>query len=225
MTNPMYMQNPYQNQMYGMEAYPQQKSSSGFGGVVTLGGVGALTGAGVHYFKNRRPIDKSGNAKDEFVKKVFDKNIEKSFSEENKKVMKEIQNVMSGIDKVNSADKLKELLKNNKSVLSNFCDSTALESINESNYKETCKKIKDALSAKHKENLQIMKNNIERCWNKESKKFVKPDNMSDELFKVISKTKNGFNWKKCLKTSGIGALIGAGIAILAKIFLPNNYNN
>ena len=65
-----------------------------------------------------------------------------------------------------------------------------------------------------------MKNQIQACWDKDKKKFVKSDSVKEDAFKAIKKSTNGIKGKIMAKYAAIGAVI-AGIVgfILGKIFI------
>lgn len=229
MTNPYSMQpNPYttaypqQNYPYQEAAFPeytpypasypaQKKSGPSTFGMMTLG---ALGGGTVGFLKNRHPVGKDGTVSDTFAKEVFEKNL-KNRPESSQKFFKQLKEVLKKIDKTDSPEGFKNLLKANKEIIEEQCKGisadTFIEAVNSTNLKESKKSLKESLEGIMNFEMQKTKNAIKLGWDKETKKFVKtPEFKDNKLFDVIKNTKNNIQWKKALKYGGITAgIMGA----------------
>lgn len=231
MTNPYSMgANPQAYQaMYptDMNSFPQPQRSSGPStlGMATLGFVGGGT---VGYFKNRYPVNKSGQVSDTFAKSAFENHVNKNFSKDNKNIYKQTKNILAKIDKVKDVEGLKKLLKTNKDIAEacyknlNCTLDDALNSVTSSNLADTKKSLKEHLSRTNNFNTRQFKNFTEKCWDKEAKKFVKPEGLSDEIFNIIKNTRTNIQWKKALKYGGITAGVLGGLTLGYKLLTAKN---
>lgn len=236
MTNPYTMSsdiNPYQTSYNNLPQYntypgPSNKNTSSKSGPSTFGmmTLGALGGGAAGYFKNRYPVQKDGTVSDSFAKEVFEKNLKKNRSETAQKFFNQLNNVLKKIDKINSPEGLKKLLKENKEIIEEQCKGisvdTFLDGINSSNLKETQKSLKEVLEKNLDFEILKTKNAIKLGWNNDSKKFIKTSEFKDnKLFDVIKNTKNNIQWKKALKYGGITAGIMGALTIGYKFFTKN----
>ena len=236
MTNPYTMSsdiNPYQTSYNNLPQYntypgPSNKNTSSKSGPSTFGmmTLGALGGGAAGYFKNRYPVQKDGTVSDSFAKEVFEKNLKKNRSETAQKFFNQLNNVLKKIDKINSPEGLKKLLKENKEIIEEQCKGisvdTFLDGINSSNLKETQKSLKEVLEKNLDFEILKTKNAIKLGWNNDSKKFIKtPEFKDNKLFDVIKNTKNNIQWKKALKYGGITAGIMGALTIGYKFFTKN----
>ncbi len=236
MTNPYTMSsdiNPYQTSYNNLPQYntypgPSNRNTSSKSGPSTFGmmTLGALGGGAVGYFKNRYPVQKDGTVSDSFAKEVFEKNLKKNRSETAQKFFNQLNNVLKKIDKINSPEGLKKLLKENKEIIEEQCKGisvdTFLDGINSSNLKETQKSLKEVLEKNLDFEILKTKNAIKLGWNNDSKKFIKtPEFKDNKLFDVIKNTKNNIQWKKALKYGGITAGIMGALTIGYKFFTKN----
>ena len=71
-------------------------------------------------------------------------------------------------------------------------------------------------------NYQTFKNLTEKCWNKETKKFVKPDGVNSKIFDIINKTKSAGQWKKALKYGGVTAGVMGALTLGYKMLTAQN---
>lgn len=209
----------YYNQ--NMELSVPKKSGAGTLGVMLLGGVGGGT---VGYLKSRHDI-KNGKFSDTFAKQAFEKHVKKNLSSEGKKYFKEINNILKKIDKINSPEKFKKLLKNSKLLNNNLFGGisldTILNTVNKDNLSSKKKALKNALEANLNYNVSNMKDTIQACWNKEKKAFEKPEGVKKEIFDIIKKTKVKGQWKKALKYGGITAGVFGALSIGYKMMTSN----
>ena len=58
--------------------------------------------------------------------------------------------------------------------------------------------LKKKIGASLEPEIRNIKDTISLCWDKENKKFIKPKNVEDKVFKIIKNTKTMFSGKKCL---------------------------
>lgn len=227
MSYPAYPQEMYPAENYAQEnypAYPQKKSGPSTLGMMSLG---ALGGGTVGFFKNRYPVGKDGTVSDSFAREVFDKNLKKNRPENTQRFFSQLRDILKKIDKINSPEEFKKLLKANKDILEDQCkgisSETLLEAVNSTNLKESKKSLKESLEAIMNFEMQKTKNAIKLGWNSESKKFIKTDEFKDsKLFDIIKNTKNNIQWKKALKYGGITAGILGALTVGYKMLIPRN---
>lgn len=211
---------PSQQMAYYNEPVQNRNNTGGglMGAVIGGTGIGAVTSAGMAAFQNPY-VNKKGEVNDMFVKRVYEKTMENA-SEETKNLYKQRKNVLKKIDGVNSAEKLKDLLKDNDAVfkdMTNFNQNTKesyLNGITEGNFKEAKMEIKGRIEADETFNLKSMKRNVTSCWDKNTKKFVKADGIEDHIFKNIEASKSGMKLKNIGKSALKGAGIGFGVALV-----------
>lgn len=208
--------NQYQNAVITQN---QSSNKVPFLGVTALGGI---TGAGIGFFKNNSPVSKNGKVSDTFAQKAFDKHIKNNLSKDGKEFFTQVKNILSKIDSVKTVEDFKKLLNNNKKVCSTdingFSADSILKTLTTENVKSKASALKSGLQHWLDYNVKNMKDSISACWDKESKKFVKPNNMDDKIFKTIKNTGTNSKTVKILKHAGIGAAIAGGLAIVYNLF-------
>ena len=91
-----------------------------------------------------------------------------------------------------------------------------LETVCADNHAANKKVIKDRIHAGEQSKFLSIKNQIQSCWDKNTKKLVKPDNIAEDTFKTIKKSMDGLKLKAMGKTALIGAGIGASVGIILK---------
>lgn len=217
MENQFYQQYP-QSYMDNRNSFP----ITGILGASALGFAGgAAVGAGIDYFKKRNPV-KNGSVSDNFAKQVLDKIINSDYAYKGKTFFKQKADVIKNIDISKTPEKFRKLMEKNREYCSTLFEGLSLESVcktvTKENIKEKISAIKKRIEASLSTELQNIKDTVNLCWDKENKKFVKPDNVDNKLFKIIEDSKNKINWKKACKYGGITAgVFGAltlGMALL-----------
>ena len=202
----------------------QTRKPSAIPGAVLGSVIGGTTGAIIGN-KKGSIINKNGEFNDAFVKNIYEEHINGS------KNLKEIyngrQNIINNIDKVKNQEELKTLFEKNKATADSFCkeinqtSEEYLSRISEKNIDSNKKIIKDKFITDNKVQYQDMKNQIQACWNKDKKSFVKAESVSDDVFNTIKKSKNKIKYKSTGKFGIIGAVVGAvcgylGLSLLIK---------
>lgn len=208
------------------QTYPHRNSL--LGGVLTGAAVGftggALVTAGVDYFKNRKPVNGSGEVSEAFAKRVLDRIISKDYVAKGKEFFNQKLDVLRKIDASKTPEKFRQLMQKNKTFCSTLCDGISLDTmcrtVTKENIKGKISAIKERVQASLSTEMQNIKDAVDLCWDRENKKFVQPKEIDDKLFKIIKNTKNSINWKKVCKYGGITAgVFGAatlGLAILGE---------
>ena len=257
MANPYSMQSPYQGmdaQMYQQanfqnpanvyynnpqmyqQMYSQDYNNSGsslLGSVVKSAAVGfaggALVTAGVDYFKNRKPVNNSGEVSESFAKRVMDRIISKDYVFKGKEFFNQKKNVLRKIDFAKTPEKFKKLMNKNKAFCSTLFDGISLDTmcnmVTKENLKEKIAAIKQRVQASLSTEMQNVKDAVSLCWDKENKKFVKPKEVDNKLFKIIKNTENSINWKKVAKYGGITAGVFGAAALCYAILAGKHSNN
>ena len=217
----MYSQSGYPTdyQMY----YPQQRSVlPAVLAASTLGFVGgAGITAGVHYFKNRRPVSSSGEVSDSFAKQVLDKMVNKNYVSKGKEFFKQKFEVLKKLGKISKPEEFTKLMNKNKTFCKSLCDGISLDTmcktVTKENIKSKISALKSRIESSMRNELQNVKDTIKLCWDRENKKFVKPNCIEEKIYKLIKNTKSEFPWKKACKYGGITAgILGAltlGLAV------------
>lgn len=214
------MTNYFSANTYPSQVYPQpaQKKGPSTFGMITLGAIGGGT---VGYFKNRMPVDKNGKVSDSFAKQVYE-NISKVNSKDNE-LYKQSKKILKKLDNIKDVEGLKKLLKDNKECARIMCEGmnttidNILSTISSGNLKATKEALKGKIQATNNIMYQLTKNSVEKSWDSEAKKFIKPDKMDSKIFDIIKKTKNSGQWKKALKYGGITAGVMGALTIGYKI--------
>lgn len=226
MTSPYMMNGNYYGPQYNQTYSPYQNQNNRGLPVIGLATGGALAGGAVGFFKNRFPVSKDGTVADSFAKAAFQKHVDKNLSSNGKEFFKQIDNIMSKVDKIKTPEEFKKLLKDNKLVsesnINGLSLDTLLETVNSDNLKSKKDALKKSIEAINEYNIDNMKETIKACWDKEGKKFVKPSGIKDNLFDVIKNTKRNDQWKKAGKYAGISAAVAGGLAVLYNMFINKN---
>lgn len=226
MTSSYMMNGNYYGPQYNQTYSPYQNQNNRGLPVIGLATGGALAGGAVGFFKNRFPVSKDGTVADSFAKAAFQKHVDKNLSSNGKEFFKQIDNIMSKVDKIKTPEEFKKLLKDNKLVsesnINGLSLDTLLETVNSDNLKGKKDALKKSIEAINEYNIDNMKETIKACWDKEGKKFVKPSGIKDNLFDVIKNTKRNDQWKKAGKYAGISAAVAGGLAVLYNMFINKN---
>ena len=200
-----------QPQYYDVSQQAYQKPSSlsaGIAGAAVGGLTGGIIGGVVNpYFA------KNGEVKDTFSHKAF-KNYLKAKPEAGKDLYEQGQKVLKEIKNAKSVDEVKTLITNNakiKEIISN----DLIQGMTDANLSSNKNSIVQTINAKMNENIQNMKNNIQRCWNREAKKWEKPAGMEDVIYNSINKAKRWLTSENIFKGVGIGVLAGGITAFVA----------
>lgn len=192
-------------------------------GVVIGAGVGGYMG----YRKNPY-FTKNNEVVDSFAKNAFEKYLNTP-SGKGKEIYNGNLEILKNIDSIKTPEELKSLFESNKEAAEDFClklnqtTEEYIQNISKDNLNANKKTIKENLTANNNSFYQNMKNNIQACWDKDKKKFKKPDSISDDIFNSIKTTTNGMKTKSTLKYAGFGALICGIIALGISKFI--NYHN
>ena len=217
------MSAPYAQQ-YPAYPMPQQKSKSGSGTVFGMMTLGALGGGTVGYLMNRKPINSDGKASDYFAKQVSE-NLIKADSK-TKEFHKQINEILKKIDGVKDSADLKKLFDKNKEAADDLCrglyasKDDVVKMVSSDNIKSVKEKIKNMLKSSNEFMYQHSKNIIEKCWDKDTKEFIKPDSVSQKIFDIIKNTKSKGQWQKALKYGGITAGVMGALTIAYKMITP-----
>ena len=233
----MYQQmNNYQNtgnfpQMYNatpqmyQQSYANNSISSLTGKVLAGAAVGFASGstitATIDYFKNRKPVNSNGEISEKFAERVMERIISNDYVAKGKAFFNQKMNVLKNIDASKTPEKFKKLMQKNKAFCSTLFDGISLETmcntVTKENIKGKISAIKQRVQASLSTEMQNIKDSISLCWDKENKKFVKPSNIDDKLFKIIKNTKNDINWKKVCKYGGITAGVFGAVTLTLAI--------
>lgn len=208
--------------MYNQIPYEENNPSKLgiIGSAAIAGTAGAGIGAAVGAVKNPY-ISANGEATDIFAKQVYENLLDKA-DDTIKNKHKQTNEVLKQIDRINSPEKLKELFDKNDLVAKEICadmnlsPKEYLETVCADNLAANKKVIKDRIHAGEQSKFLSIKNQIQSCWDKNTKKLVKPDNIAEDTFKTIKKSMDGLKLKAMGKTALIGAGIGAGVGIILK---------
>lgn len=193
---------------------------------LTGAAVGAIAGAGYGKYKSSGTnsfISKNGDVVDSFAKNTYEKFI--NTSKTGKEAYNGGLNILNKIDSVKKPEELKQLFEANKEAAEDICKELKqkpedfIKNITNDNLADNKKVIKEKIKAGNNTRYQDMKNQIQACWNKDKKKFIKSENVSDDVFKIIKKSSNGTNWKILGKFAAIGSVITGVVAFIAGKFL------
>lgn len=213
-----------QGNLFSYYSQPQQKSI-GVGlplGAITTGLVG---GGAVGYFKYRTPV-KDGTVNKAFAKQVYEKHTGENLTSESKRVEKQVNNILSKIDKVKNKNKLIKLLEKNKEALPlkemGVSYESYITSLGAESFEGSKTLLKNTLLSRKDMSFGNIKDSILACWDKKTKSFIKPKGLDSALFEVIESTKNSLKWKKALKYGGITAGILGALSLGTKIMAPKN---
>ena len=189
---------------------------------------GAVVGAGTGAFLGNRKnpyITSTGEVVDTFAKTAYEKYINKA-KDAGKEAYEGGLNILKKIDSVKSTEELKGLFDANKEAAKDVCTELKqtpeefLNKVTQDNLSANKKVIKEKINAGNNTRYQDMKNQIQICWDKDKKKFVKNDAVKDDVYKAIKKSTNGVKGKIIGKYAAIGAGIAGIIGFIAgKLFL------
>lgn len=186
---------------------------------------GAAVSAGIDFIRNRRPV-LNGEVNDNFAKQVMDKIINKGYTFKNKDFFNKKSEFFNKLKKVSSPEEFTKLMKKYKSYASTLCDGISLDSmckmVNKDNLKGKVSALLKRIEASFEPEIRNIKDTVNLCWDKENKKFVKPKEVEQKLFKIIKNTKNNIQWKKMLKYGGITAGIFGAITLGFSVFGNRN---
>lgn len=213
---------PQQNGVYYNEM--EYKKPSAAPAAIAGVAAGGVTGAVIGSRKNPY-MTKSGEVLDSFAKTAYENYVNK-VADAGKEAYDGGLNILKKIDTVKSPEELKTLFEANKEAAKEICTELKqtpeefLNRITQDNLNKNKTSIKEKITAGNNTRYQDMKNQIQACWDKDKKKFVKSDSVKEDAFKAIKKSTNGIKGKITAKYAAIGAAI-AGIVgfILGKIFI------
>lgn len=192
--------------------YAQERKPNVLAGALTTsaGAFLGITGASaaVDYFRHRKPV-KDGVVSDSYAKKVFEKMVNKNIVAKGKEYCKQGLEVLKGLGKVSNPEEFTKLMKKFKKYTSTLCEGvtfeTMLKTVNKDNIQDKVSVLKNKIQASLETEIQNVKDAVKACWNSEQKKFIKPQEIDENFFKIIKNTKNSVNWKKAFKHGGIAA--------------------
>lgn len=179
-----------------------------------------LIGGSIIGANKKNPYMKNGVPTDTFTKNSYDKYMKKA-PEDEKAAYEQCKEVIKKINKVKNTDELKTLLSNNSeaskevSTALNMTTDEFLNNVTDANLSSNKATIKQKLEAANQTRFQNMKNEISRCWDSEKKKFTKPDDMSEDMFKAIKKTSAKVRSKFVAKYALIATAIGGAVGFVA----------
>ena len=178
---------------------------------------GTAVTAGVHYFKNRRPVSGNGEVSDSFARQVLDKMVNKDYVSKGKEFFKQKVEVFKKLGKISTPEAFTKLMNKNRTFCRSLCDGISLDgmckTVTRENLKSKISALKSRIEVSMKQELQNVKDTIRLCWDKENKKFVKSGAVEETIYKVIKNTKNAFPWKKAFKYGGITAGIFGALTL------------
>ena len=210
MTSSYMMNGNYYGPQYNQTYSPYQNQNNRGLPVIGLATGGALAGGAVGFFKNRFPVSKDGTVADSFAKAAFQKHVDKNLSSNGKEFFKQIDNIMSKVDKIKTPEEFKKLLKDNKLVsesnINGLSLDTLLETVNSDNLKSKKDALKKSIEAINEYNIDNMKETIKACWDKEGKKFFLHPLI------VAKRTENGCkdSYNQCCQGSTIAPPLHTG---------------
>ena len=178
------------------------------GGLIAGGSIGAFAA-----LKKNNITDKLG-IKDSFTQKVQE-NLLKEAGESSQNTHKQTLEIIRKINKVKTPEDLKTLFESNKDAAKKLCEQLKqtpeefLRTITSDNLKKNKETIKHWFEAEHNNQFQALKNKIQFCWDKESKKFIKSSAVKENIYNAIIKTQKQIKKISTLKYASIGAVIGA----------------
>ncbi len=188
----------------------------GIGGLVLGAAAGGIAGSKVNPY-----VSKTGIATDTFSSKVLSK-----LPEADKKVYNQCDAILKAINKASTPEELQAVLTTNKEaadkVLGNAND--FMQNVTEENLAANKKTLRNKFSTEISTVLQDTKNQIQACWNKESKTFEKADSVKQEMFDAIKNSTKGLKGKIIAKYAAISGLVTGAVAIVAHKLFANKNN-
>ena len=220
-----YPQNYYYNQNFNN----QPSIFSTVTGSALLGFAGgSAVSAGIDLVRNRRPV-KNGEVSDYFATKVMDKIVDKGYAAKGKDYFKQKYYLLKKLGKIKSTDEFIELLNKNRKYASSLFDGISLDTVcktvTKDNLKGKITSLKSRIEASIEPEIRNVKDTISLCWDNEAKKFVKPKNVEEKIFKVIKNTKNNIQWKKMLKYGGITAGVFGAVTLVYSMLMDKGRVN
>lgn len=212
---------PQQNGVYydGMTYQKPSSAPATIGGLVVGGGVGAYLG------NKKNPYMKNGEVSDTFAKSAYEKYVNKA-SDAGKEAYNGGLEILKKIDNIKNPEELKTLMNVNKDAAIDICTELKqtpeefLNNISQENLQANKKIIKEKINAGNNTRYQDMKNQIQACWDKDKKKFVKNDNVKEDVYKAIKKSTSGIKNKIIMKYAAIGGAIAGAVGfVLSKLFI------
>lgn len=216
---------PQQQSAYynNAEFQPQKKSGISVPAMATLGFLG---GGAVGYFKKRYPVASDGTVSDTFAKNALENHINKNYSKDKKEMHKQVEKFLKKVNNINTVEDFKKFLNANKELAEscakgiNTTKEEFINSMTSTNFAKTKDALKEMFNKQKTFNIEQFKSFTQSCWDKEGKKFVKADGVSDKIFNVIKNTKANSQWKSVLKyggiTAGVIGLLSAGYNMFTK---------
>lgn len=183
------------------------------GGLIAGGSIGAFAA-----LKKNNITDKLG-IKDSFTQKVQE-NLLKEAGESSQNTHKQTLEIIRKINKVKTPEDLKTLFESNKDAAKKLCEQLKqtpdefLRTITSDNLKKNKETIKHWFEAEHNNQFQALKNKIQFCWDKESKKFVKSETVKQNIYDAIIKTQKYLKKTSILKYASIGGVLGAALGFI-----------
>jgi len=213
---------PQQNGVYydSMEYKKPSAAPATIGGLVVGGATGAIIG------NRKNPyMTKTGEVLDSFAKTAYEKYVN-TVADAGKEAYEGGLNILNKNVSVKSPEELKTLLDSNKEAAKEICTELKqtpeefMGRVTQDNLGKNKTTIKERITAGNNTRYQDMKNQIQACWDKDKKKFVKSDNVKDDVYKAIKKSTNGIKGKIIAKYAAIGAAIAGVVGfIAAKLFI------
>ena len=177
--------------------------------------VGALAGTAIGICQN--PFIKNGVPTDKFAQQSYVKYLKKAPAAE-KNSYGQFNEVINSLDKIKTPEELKNLFNSNPDAskeLTTALNKSADEFLNgvtNRNISSNKKTIKSKLEAAIDTRYQNMKNEIERAWNFEKKRFVKPNDMDKNVFNAIRRAAVGLKASFVAKYAAVAGVIGGVLA-------------
>lgn len=169
-------------------------------------------------------LTKSGEISDTFARTTFENYINRT-AESGKEAYEGCLNILKKIDNIKNPEELKALMDANKEAGKEICNEMKqtpeefLSNITKENLNENKKVIKDKITATNNSRYQNIKNQIQACWDKENKKFIKKDTVKEEVYQTIKNSTTKMKGKVIAKYAAIGAGIGGVLGFAAtKLF-------
>lgn len=188
---------------------------------VLVGGIGGAVVGG----KKNPYVNKKGEILDSFAKTTYEKYVDKAAGAA-KESYHGGQEILAKIDSVKNPEELKALLSSNQEAAKDICAELKqtpeefLTNVSEKNLNANKKIIKEKINAGNNTRFQDMKNQIQACWDADKKKFVKNENVKDDVYKAIKKSTNGIKGKIIAKYAAIGAAVAGVVGfVLGKLFI------
>ena len=198
------------------EESPKKKSSV----PAALAGAGlGLIGGGIAGAVKKNPYMVNGVPTDMFAQLSYEKYLKKA-PEVERKAYSQTNEIINNVIKMKNTDELKTLLNNNsegaKEVATALNKTTEeyLNTVSETNLAANKEVIKKKLEIANTTRFQNMKNEITRAWDGEKKKFVKPGDMDENMFKAIKRTSGKVRAKFIASYAAVAAVATGVLAFV-----------